>query len=140
MTSVELTPREIDVLVHGLDDDVSFDWVLGLLGAEPAEGVTWIRPTAEDLDTAFESLRRLVDGGYALIGRMRFKDADRAGQRPPAPAAPLELIPEDLPDVRRLVDAAVAAASTPTDWAFACWVVNTPKGDAVATAALRQEG
>ena len=116
-----LTPGEVDVLIDGLTDYVSFNLVLTRLGLEPREGVEWIRPSAADLGAAFGSVQQLVDGGFACIGRLEPVNGD--------------FVTEDQHDVRRRVEAAVATATTSSEWAFVCWLANTPHGDAFARAA-----
>jgi hypothetical protein len=53
---------------------------------------------------------------------------------------PYEHVAEDIGDVRVRVDLAVAAAEKATDWAFQCWLANTPKGNETARGALAADG
>ena len=131
-----LTSDELDLLIDGLSDDISFIWVLIHLGirTNPPPTPDWA-PSEKDLHDAFDSLKRLTDLGLIRVGLIEYVD-----RGPPGRPAPVEHITEDLDVVRSRVESAVRTASVSDDWAYSCWVVNTEKGDRVAREALDREG
>ena len=127
MTDTDLTPGEVELLIDASRDDVSLDWALIHLGT--FGNSVERKPSRDELDAAFDSLRRLVDRSLISVGHLRFLDGSQV--RPP----PVEFVPEDLAVVRARVDEQVAAAHRDKDWAFSCWIVGTPRGDELARAA-----
>lgn len=132
----ELTEGEKELLVGGLNDDIALVWALIHLGIRenPPERGYW-KPSAADLDSAFESFGRLLDGDLIRVGRIEYIDGGSPGR-----VAPVRHVPEDLARVRRRVEDACRAATEEDDWAYACWVVTTPEGDALARSALDARG
>ncbi|MEV6557418.1 hypothetical protein AB0M22_17000 [Nocardia sp. NPDC051756] len=126
------TDEQTALLIDGLNDDVSFDWVLvhlGLITNPPAPG----RPTTADIDAAFVILRRLHRQGLIAVGRIEYVDGGPSGR-----LAPVKHVPEDLNTCRERVQREVAASSSPPDWAYSCWVVNTAAGNAIARSVLAE--
>ncbi|MFP3380445.1 hypothetical protein SB767_29435, partial [Bacillus sp. SIMBA_069] len=87
------------------------------------------RPSDEDIAAAFAAFEKLSDMGLISVGRMDYID----GGRPGLPL-PLRHVPETLEAVRARVQTAVSTAKEATDWEFACWIVATDEGLAVAGA------
>ena len=127
----DLTPGELEILIDGLTDDVAFDLVLIHLGIRGNPPATTNPPTSQDIENAFHSLDRLSRFSLSRVGRIQYIDGG-----PPGRVAPVEHIEEPLPSVRARVEAACATAQEWGDWAFSCWVVNTPGGDAAAREAV----
>ncbi len=127
----ELTPGELEILIDGLTDDVAFDLVLIHLGIRENPPTTTDPPTSQDVEDAFRSLERLCRLSLGRVGRIRYIDGG-----PPGRVAPVEHIEEPLSTVRARVEAACASAQEWSDWAFSCWIVNTPEGDAAAHKAM----
>lgn len=122
-----LTDGELELLIGGLTDDISFDIALidlGLRGNPPErEGP----PDAIQIDAAFRSYERLLNAGLIRVGRVQYLDGG-----PPGRVAPVEHIEERFVDIRSRVDGACRTASNWGDWAFSCWSVNSDAGDALA--------
>jgi hypothetical protein len=114
----DLSEGERALLDDAASDDVALVWVLIHLGirGNPPRPPDW-KPSATQLDAAFDAMRRLVDAGLLSVGRTEYLDGG-----PPGRFAPVRHVAEPLDDVRRRVDAAVREAKTSTDWEFACWV------------------
>jgi len=131
-----LTSDELDLLIDGLSDDISFLWVLIhlVIRTNPPPTSDWA-PSEKDLHDVFDSLKRLTDLGLIRVGRIEYVD-----RGPPGRPAPVEHITEDLDVVRSRVELAVRTASVSDDWAYSCWIVNSEKGDMVAREALDREG
>lgn len=127
-----LLPCEVDLLIDGLSDDVSFSWALINLGIRDNPPVQDSPPSAEMIVRAFDHFERLVDLGLVNIGRIEFIDPDR----PPNAVGPVRHIAEPLAQVRRRVDHACAADGDSIGWQFSCWLVNTEAGDAAARLAI----
>jgi hypothetical protein len=72
-------------------------------------------------------VERLVNGGLAVLGRIEYVDGGSPGR-----LAPVRHVVEPLDLVRQRVEQAISGP----DWEYACWLVNTDRGDAVARAAL----
>ncbi len=129
-----LTPGEIEILIDGLSDDVAFHWLLIHLEIRNNPFETEHPPTAHDIESAFRSLGRLTIRGLIRVGRIQHIDGGAPGR-----LAPVEHIEEQLPVVRKRVEAACASAKEWGDWGFSCWVVNTDRGDSAARRALASE-
>jgi hypothetical protein len=129
---VELAPGELELLIAGLSDDVAFVWVLIRLGIRENPPVDPGPPSRPDVDAAFDALERLSVAGLVKVGRTEYRDGG-----PPGRLAPVRHVEEPLALVRARVD---EACSSGTDWEWACWVVNTADGDAVAHRALERPG
>lgn len=128
MSETSLTPGERNILVDGLSDDVSFGWVLihlGIRGNPPATPSWW--PSEMDVATAFVSLQKMVDAGLVEVGRLEYVDGG-----PPGRFASVRHVAEERAASEQRVLEAVRAKGEPEGWEFACWVVNTEKGDAIA--------
>ena len=117
----ELSPGEQALLQDSETDDVAFVWVLVHLGLRrnPPSSPDW-RPSAHEIDKAFKSLERLHGRGLIDVGRIEYLDGG-----PPGRVPPVRHLAEPLAVVQQRVKAEVAAASQPSDWEFACWVVAT---------------
>jgi len=125
-----VSAREGEVLIDGLTDDVSFVWVLmrlGLMGNPPDDLGP---PCMEQIDNALAALSRLSEAGLVKVGHTEYIDGG-----PPGRVAPVRHIEESLETVRTRI---VRACETGTDWEWACWVVNTERGDEVAAALLAE--
>jgi hypothetical protein len=122
----ELTSGEIEVLINGLDDDISFLWVLIDLGIVENPPGHHAHPSAADVDAAFVSLRRLVDAGLISVGHLEYIDGG-----PPGRVAPVRHLSEPLDVVHQRTRDAIASSDW-ADWAFACWTVTTEQGSEVA--------
>jgi len=127
----ELTKGELKIFIDGLTDDVAFELVLIHLGIHESSRRRDGPPVSQDIEEAFRSLERLSRLSLVRLGRIQYIDGG-----PPGRQAPVEHIEEPLSSVRARVEAACAAAQEWADWAFSCWVVNTPGGDAAARAAV----
>ena len=132
MKDVNLTLRELELLIDGLSGDVDLVWVLIHLGirSNPPPTPDWA-PASSDLQDAFASLRKLTSLGLIRVGRIEHTDGG-----PPGRLAPLRHIAEDMDSVVSRVEAAVRTACAEEDWAYSCWVVNTDDGNVIASAAL----
>lgn len=122
-----LTDGELELLVDGLTDDISFDNALidlGLRGNPPDRNEP---PDAAQADTAFRSYERLISAGHIRLGRVQYIDGGPAGR-----VAPVEHVEQPLAEVRARVEAACQTAADWGDWAFSCWSVNTATGHALA--------
>lgn len=131
-----LSAGEIELLVGGLNDDISFDWALihlGLRANPPADDVP---PNAEMISAAFVHFERLLDRGLVKRGHIAYVDPDER----PGTVAPVRHVEETVAEVRKRVEDACFAASDWSDWAFSCWLVTTEAGAALARQALRQLG
>jgi hypothetical protein len=129
----DLSAGEIELLIDGLSDDVSFDWALirlGLRGNPPLD--EW-PPSAETIGAAFAHFERLLARHLVRLGRIEYVDPNQA----PGTVAPVKHTPEHLSDVRHRVEQACSTATGWGDWAFSCWLVNTDAGNAVARRTLR---
>lgn len=123
----DLTDAEIELLVDGLTDDVSFDMALlhlGIRGNSPDRNEA---PDAAQIEAVFRSYERLINNGLIQLGRVQYIDGG-----PPGRVAPVEHVEEPLREVRTRVDHACSSATDWADWAFGCWTVNTEGGDAIA--------
>ncbi len=127
----ELTAGEVEILVHGLSDDIDFSWALIRLGIRANPPVENVPPSVDQIAEAFTSFERLVLGSFAKLGRIEYVD-----QGPPGRVAPVRHVEEFIHDVRERVDRVCRQATDWGDWAFCCWLVNTDKGDAVASRAI----
>ncbi len=128
-----LTDGELELLVDGLTDDVSFDNALidlGLRGTPPDRNEP---PDAAAVDAAFRSYERLISAGHIRLGQIQYID-----EGPPGRVAPVKHVVEPVRQVRARVEEACRTASDWGDWAFSCWSVNTSDGDAVASKRLGQ--
>ena len=128
-----LTRGEVDLLVDGLTDDISFDNALLDLGLRASPPERNAPPGANQIDAAFRSYERLLNAGLIRLGRVQYIDGG-----PPGRVAPVEHVAEPLTQVRARVEEACRTASDWGDWAFSCWSVNTFNGDAVASKRLGQ--
>jgi hypothetical protein len=132
MAGTDLAPGEVELLVAGLDDDIDLGWAmvhLRLTGNPPPP----VLPP-KTLEAAFLAFRRLVDRNLIRVGALEYVDGG-----PPGRVAPLEHVAEELGVVRTRVENALATANQSTDWAFHCWIVNTPQGDDLARQTTHQE-
>ena len=138
MPEQDLSPGELEMLIHGLDDDVALIYAMDCLGMIKHQPLT-----PAEIETAFTSFERLVSGGFMLIGRTETVPGSKPfmvlkGRE----FFPYRVVPEELSVVRQRVEAYCTPASAPDDWEWSCWLVNTDKGHAAARAALaaRQAG
>jgi hypothetical protein len=129
-----LTGPEIELLIHGLSDDVSFGWALRELELRGNPPNLPDSPTPTQIDSAFEVFERLTALGLVKIGRIEYIDRGPSGR-----FAPVEHIVERVDEVRDRVERACRDAEKDTDWEFACWLVNTDAGDRIARNALASE-
>ncbi len=128
-----LTRGEVGLLADGLTDDISFDSALIDLGIRRNPPARNEPPEAVEIDAAFRSYERLLDADLIRLGRLQYIDGG-----PPGRVAPVEHVAEPLAQVRARVEEACRTSSDWADWAFSCWSVNSPGGDAVAS--LKREG
>ncbi|MDR6614094.1 hypothetical protein [Leifsonia sp. 1010] len=130
----ELTPAETELLAGTGYDDVALVWALIHLGirTNPPPTPDW-QPSDDDIAAAFGSFEKLSALGLISVGRMEYIDGG-----PPGRHAPVRHVSEALEDVRARVQNEVSAAQVATDWEFACWVVATEAGLAVAEEASRE--
>jgi hypothetical protein len=130
-----LTKGEIEILIDGLADDVSFLWALIHLGiCESPSTLLDEPPSAAAIAAAFESFERLVTAGLARLGRIEYVDPTQ----PAGTVAPVRHVEEPIAAVRMRVEQVVREAGDWSDWAFCCWLVNTEAGDATARLALER--
>lgn len=127
-----LTDGEVALLIDGLTDDISFDIALINLGIRRNPPARNEPPKAVEIEAAFRSYERLIDADLIRLGRVQYIDGG-----PPGRVAPVEHVSEPLAQVRTRVEEACRTATDWVDWAFSCWSVNTPAGDAFAN--KRQE-
>jgi hypothetical protein len=131
MSASGLNAGELEMLIDGLTDDVSFEWALIHLGIRSDDRPAISPPTSHEVEAAFESFDRLVGAGLVGVGRLEYVDGGPAGR-----VAPVKHISEPLADVRARVESACREATHDSDWAYSCWVVNTAGGDAAARTGL----
>ena len=81
----DLSAAEMELLIHGLSDDVSFFWVLHLLGLIDNPPKT-PHPDAQTVETGFATLQRLNTQGLIEVGSVRYVDP----QTPRGTLAPVE--------------------------------------------------
>jgi hypothetical protein len=129
---VAMSEGEVELLIDGLSDDVSFAWALIHLGLRANPPAIDEPPSADVVKSAFESFERLRSDGLIAIGRTEYVDPST----PPGTVAPVRHVAEPTDVVIDRVSRACAAASESGDWAFSCWLVNTDAGDRVAQRAL----
>lgn len=129
VAATDLTDAELELLVHGLSDDVAFVWVLIGLGLRSNDGTDAVRPSLADVNAAFASLAKLSDAGLIKVGRIEYVDGG-----PPGRVAPVKHVEEPIGDVKRRVE---LAARGDGDWEWSCWIVNTAAGDELAQRAAR---
>ena len=129
-----LSAGEIEILIDGLSEDVSFEGALVHLGIWSNAAAQGDPPNGDEIATAFVSFERLVGEGYARLGRIEPLAHARRG-----PLAPLRHVEEPTGTARRRVGRACRRATATTDWACCCWIVNTQKGDAAALRALNRD-
>jgi hypothetical protein len=128
----DLTAGEIELLIDGLSDDISFAWALIDLGLRPNPPVENVPPPSEMIQTAFAHFARLVDRNLVKLGKVVYADPNQ----PRGTVAPVKHIAEPIDVVRERVEAACSTAPESSDWAFSCWLVTTDEGDVVARRAL----
>jgi hypothetical protein len=124
----DLTFHEAQLLIAGLDDDISFDWALIRLDLRENPPTVNEPPTAGIIESAFGHFERLAAKGLIAVGRTEYVDPSTA----PGTVAPVRHVAEPLGLVRARVQEACAGASDWSGWAFSCWLVNTDAGDRVA--------
>lgn len=130
-----LTRGEVEILIDGLSDDVSFDWALIHLGIHGNPRAEKVPPSAKKIAAAFASFERLVAAGLAKLGRI-----EDVGQAPPdGTLARVTHIEEPIRDVRERAERLCREAKHSWEWTFCCWLVNTDAGNAVARLALAQD-
>jgi hypothetical protein len=122
-----LTTGEVQILIDGLSDEVSFTWALVHLGVRANPPARDTPPSPDEIAAAFASFERLVTGGFARLGRM-----EAVGKGQPGWPTPARHIEEPIRDVRERVDRVCRRARAWSDWAFCCWLVNTEKGHVFA--------
>ena len=130
MDAQALTSGEIEVLIDGLTDDVSFSWVLDHLGLRGASLERGGAPSEEEIALVFTALERLTKWALIEVGRIDFIDGGPAGR-----VAPVRQVCESLEVVRGRVEECVARGDW-AEWAFAFWVVNTSAGNEIAREVL----
>jgi hypothetical protein len=123
-----LSAGEIELLIDGLSDDVSFDLALIHLGLRGNPPVDDVPPSAETIGAAFAHFERLVGRNLVKLGRIEYVDPNQ----PQGTVASVKHTSEPLTEVRNRVEKACSAAAQWGDWAFSCWLVNTDAGDAAA--------
>jgi hypothetical protein len=130
-----LTRGEVEILIDGLSDDVSFQWALIHLGIHGNPRAEKAPPSTEEIAAAFASFERLVAGGLAKLGRI-----ESVGPAPPPGSlASVKLVQEPIRDVRERAERECRSAKHSSDWTFCCWLVNTEAGNALARLALAQD-
>ncbi len=127
-----LSAEEIELLIHGLSDDLAFEWALIHLGLRANPPAVDESPSAHVIESAFERFDRLSSAGLIAIGRVEYVDPTT----PPGTVAPVKHVAEPISVVKDRVQQACASASEWHDWAFSCWLVNTNAGDLIARRAL----
>lgn len=130
-----LTRGEVELLIDGLSDDVSFQWALIHLGIHGNPRVEKAPPSDRGIVAAFLTFQRLVAGGLAKLGRIEYVDP----AQPAGTFAPVMHVEESIRDVRERVERECRDANHSRDWTFCCWLVNTEECDAVARLALAQD-
>jgi hypothetical protein len=121
-----LTEGEVAILVDGLSDEVGFIYVMHHLGFGAYVGAGPGAERSRAVQSAIDSLRRLVDRGLVLVGYTQYVDGG-----PPGRLAPYEHVSESPDDVwRRLRSDSLSTEPGALDWS--CWCVNSPAGDEVA--------
>ena len=138
MDGTELTKDEVELLIDGSSDDVAFNWTLIRLDIFQNPPLRPGPPSGVEIDRAFESIERLVEGGYIVLGHTEYVD-----DGPPGRAAPVRIISEPIGLVKERVEKACAEARKHSngsdDWMYSCWLTCTESGCAVATEALKPE-
>lgn len=129
-----LSAGEIEVLIDGLSDDISFHWALIHLGLRANPPADEMPPSAEMVSAAFVHFERLLDRGLVKLGHIAYVDSDER----PGTVAPVKHVEETVAEVRKRVEDACSTASDWSDWAFSCWLVSTEAGAALARQALRE--
>jgi hypothetical protein len=129
----DLSAGEIELLIDGLSDDVSFDWALIHLSLRCNAPGDDVPPSPGTIGAAFEHFERLLDRNLVELARIEYVDPNQ----PPGTVAPVKHTSEPIADVRNRVEKACAAPADWGNWAFSCWLVNTDAGDAVARGALK---
>lgn len=129
----ELSSGEIELLVDGLSDDVSFSSALIDLGLRDNPPANDVPPSADMIGAAFAYFERLLGHNLVKLGRIEYVDPNHR----PGTVAPVKHNSEPLADVRNRVEDACSAATDWGDWAFSCWLVNTDAGNAAARHALQ---
>ncbi len=124
-----LTAGALDMLIEGLDDDVSLDWALIRLGI--LQDVR-LPPTQQQIADAFATFDVLIAAGLISLGRVEYVDATT----PPNSVAPVRHVPEPAAIVRERVEHACSTATRHDEWAYSCWVVTSDAGDTVARETL----
>ena len=76
-----ISAGEVELLADGLSDDVSFAWALINLGLRANPPPVDERPSADMIESAFESFERLASGGLVPIGRIEYVDPVRLQER-----------------------------------------------------------
>ena len=129
-----LTKGEVEILIDGLSDDVSFGWALIHLGIHGNPRAEKAPASAKEIAAAFTSFERLAAAGLAKLGRIEAVD-------PAPPAGTLARathVEEPIRDVRERAERLCCHAKHSWEWTFCCWLVNTEAGNAVARLALAQ--
>jgi len=121
-----LSDGEAELLIHGLADDVSFEWALICLGVRQNPPATDAPPDADQVAAAFASFEALIAAGFVHLGRIEHIDPETP------PPAPVRHIAEPIDVVRERVERACAEAKHWSEWSFSCWLVTTDAGDAIA--------
>ena len=140
----DLAHGELELLLEGLDDELSFAYVLEHLGlfrySFDASSGGWnydVRPDPTAVAEAFESLDRLVGRGLVTVtSRHPYihnkPRLSRPRRGPSDESEPLEL-------VRRRVEKAIRRRRAPHwEWDKRCWVSNTTVGDARIEAVIAE--
>ena len=110
---------EAALLIEGLNDDVSFFWILNRLGIR-TEQTSSTPPDNHDIEQQFTTLGRLLHLGYCEIGRLELLSKGTSG---PVILHVPERLETSLGRVRKL------CGSGSSEWPNACWLTNTDKGD-----------
>lgn len=128
----DLSVGEIELLIDGLSDDISFSWALIDLGLRGDPAVDDAPPSTEVISIAFAHFERLLERRLVKLGRVTYVDPNQ----PRGTVAPVMHLSEPIAEVRDRVEKACSTAEEWGDWAFSCWLVTTDAGDVVARQAL----
>lgn len=114
-----LTFEEQSLIKEAQEDDVSFAWVLILLGimGNPPPTPSW-RPSIADVDKALLEVRELVSRGCISVGRL-----EPTGGVSQAGVPRVRHVAEPLDEVRKRAIEALAVPD-PFEWQHSCWVTS----------------
>lgn len=128
----DLTAGEIELLVDGLTDDVSFIWALIDLGLRENPPEADVPPDQQVISAAFRHFDRLLARKLIALGRVSYVDP----AQPRGTVAPVMHIAEPIADVLDRVVEACSKAAQSGGWEYSCWIVTTDAGNKIARSAL----